>query len=395
MKILVISIYYPPMKEVGSKRFFYIKQEFEKIGHSVLVLCGQSGNCGEQVPNVFRTRRLWFNNIQRNDIPSRALRKLWNRIALIDPFIDWVMLSFPILVRLLVKERIDYVIITGPPFSQFLHILTAKAFKKKVILDYRDPWFAYDLKRRNLVKSKGLFNRVCEQKLLILADGIVLNTPLAHELYKEWAPYITGKSFCVTNGIEYEPTLEDRSDYHKGTFTMIYAGNLYGNRRLCYIFDALDSAFNAKIISQRSFRFDVYGKLTYQDRAAIQRLGWTSSFVEHEYVMPDEMKLRFQEANLLYVVQGEDFKYSIPYKLYDYMQSGKRLVVITSKNSATDTLSKVYPNAFVGYIDDQESIRNAVFGAIQSPTQGHKIKIRDLKWENIAASYDWLLRHVR
>ena len=65
-------------------------------------------------------------------------------------------------------------------------------------------------------------------------------------------------------------------------------------------------------------------------------------------------------ADVLYLSQGDEHKYSIPYKLIDYLSIKKPILAVTSKYSATYDIMKEINCGEVGDINDCYSIYNAL-----------------------------------
>ena len=57
--------------------------------------------------------------------------------------------------------------------------------------------------------------------------------------------------------------------------------------------------------------------------------------INHERIEYHELLRYLKGADVLYIIQGNEHKYSIPYKLIDYLSVKKPILAVTSKFSAT------------------------------------------------------------
>lgn len=401
MQILIVSYSYPPMREVGGKRFYHLKKELIELGCNVYILCAQSEHVDCHIEhNVYRVGRLFFNRQTRLDLLSRALRRIWSKVSIVDQYIDWVINATPRLIWMLIKKQIDATIITGPPFSLFLMGYVVKLFGKALILDYRDPWFIYDSHRNKYGKHKLLHNKALEYQMVKRADSLVMNTDKALECYRSEFKAIIKKSLCITNGINTYSTdnrdvLDEPVDICDGKkFTICYAGNLYGKRKLHYLLPALDRAFKEGALSQDNFQFDIYGSLSTEDREMIYNKGWGKLFREFSYQDSQTLYMRLRQADLLYLVQGDDFRYSIPYKFYSYLETGRKILAIVSRDSATEQALLKLPIVSIGYVNEEETIFLALFMSIATQTECSELHISSYLWKNLGQTYYQLVKSI-
>ena len=75
---------------------------------------------------------------------TRFAAAIAKQLLVPDPQVLWQPAAQATLARrMLGRDRDDVVFISGPPFSQFLLALTARARGAAVVLDYRDEWHTY------------------------------------------------------------------------------------------------------------------------------------------------------------------------------------------------------------------------------------------------------------
>lgn len=153
-KILFIALHFPPSEGVADIRATNIARELSRLNYDVTVLTANKSyykKISKIIPKEIEgisTIRVSF--ILRfgsgNLIGNKYIPKIARRIILkILPYIGLDYLSFwqrnAIKEVIKKQEKFDYILATGPPFSNF--ILAKKLAKKlqtKYILDYRDLW---------------------------------------------------------------------------------------------------------------------------------------------------------------------------------------------------------------------------------------------------------------
>jgi len=124
--------------------------------------------------------------------------------------ITWLISAKKIIKKTIIKNNIDTVIISGPPFTLFSGVRFIKKYKCQIILDYRDPWFNW---------SKNSYLRKKEKKFLSQVDKVMVFSELfMNDLIIEYN-LEKSKCFAVYNGFindswnNYIQESPDRIDY--------------------------------------------------------------------------------------------------------------------------------------------------------------------------------------
>ncbi len=79
------------------------------------------------------------------DHAKKIIHRIINRILVkffpIDRYSAWIIPSLFKGIKIILKDHIDTIIVTAPPFSQILvGYLLSVIFKIRLIVDYQDPW---------------------------------------------------------------------------------------------------------------------------------------------------------------------------------------------------------------------------------------------------------------
>jgi glycosyltransferase involved in cell wall biosynthesis len=165
MRVLVVSYAFPPVGGAGVQRMLKLVKYLPVHGVHASVLTVRDASVPlidqsllAEVPagtTILRAPTLepryaakelaW--QASAGAAPSRAKRwlragvALGRQVLLPDPQILWLPGAAAALVQRFRTRRDDVVLISGPPFSQFLLALVAKHWAKlPVVLDYRDEW---------------------------------------------------------------------------------------------------------------------------------------------------------------------------------------------------------------------------------------------------------------
>jgi glycosyltransferase involved in cell wall biosynthesis len=386
-KILIIAYYFYPESGVGAKRYNLFTEYFSKKLKTLNILTIDeryvSGKDESIVHGgfVFRTRMFPRLGFEGNKV-TKFLNKILLRIIPIDYY---SALIIPLILkgrRIIKKNNINTIIVTGPPFSLFVAAyLLSIVFKIDLIVDYQDPWF-FD--NDNGGKKLNFF---LEKLILKKAQKIILNTPEAKDEYLKLDDKINliEKTYVIPNpflnGEEINPRYLEKEKK-----VIVYAGNFYGMRRLNYIFEPLIRLFpNQELMNKVSIH--VFGRIHPEDSEIIKKLKLSDLIVEHGRIEFCELRRYLMGADILYLSQGKDHCYSVPYKLIDYLTIKKPILVVTSLNSSTYNFMRDLDCGLVADIDNPNSIFEALREILINERKFSYMGMGKYSLENIAEDY--------
>jgi len=113
----------------------------------------------------------------------------------------------------------------------------------------------------------------------------------------------------------------------------------------------------------------------------------TETIFEHERIEYSLLYRYMKGADVLYLSQGEDHCYSVPYKLIDYLTIGKPILVVTDQGSSTYNFMRDLDCGVVANIDEPDSIYNALKQLLINERKFSYRGIERYSLENIAESY--------
>ena len=359
VNILLISYYFSPDNRVGARRFSYLSEYLYRKGLNPHVLTIKEKYINQKDSSinsngiVHRTSLFPSFPLSRFQKVNRAYEILFGQI---DNNIGWFLPGIISGFKIIKKYKINTVVVTGPPFSSFLIPYALSFFLKfKLIIDYRDPWTVDD-HNGGISRFEKEYNNFFEKLILKEAEKIIFNTLRTKEAYLalNLKFKIEEKSFVINNSYFFENNILPKF-LEKDKKVIIYGGNFYGNRRLKYIFEPLIKLFGTEEIKNK-ISLHIFGKIHDEDIELLKTLNLTEIIVEHKKVDYSLLMQYMKGSDILYLSQGEDHRYSIPYKLIDYLTIKKPILAVTSINSSTYNFMKGLDSGIVADIDDPNSI---------------------------------------
>jgi glycosyltransferase involved in cell wall biosynthesis len=243
----------------------------------------------------------------------------------------------------------DIVFATGNPWTSFLvGKRLAERFRVPFIADFRDPWTGhppYGRFRSPILTQKA---RQLERAVCSAASRVVANT---EELRRQFCidhPRLQQKYITITNGYdsdalrtmghdEYQTDLEN-----KPILELSHFGTVYGSRNPLPLFQAIIDLLEANLIQPHQLRLRFVGLWEVADDRceALVRALELRGVVRREKPLPREKCLEeMAQSNVLLVLQA-DFPLQIPAKLYEYVASGRPILVIGEEGATANLVNR-------------------------------------------------------
>jgi glycosyltransferase involved in cell wall biosynthesis len=279
--------------------------------------------------------RSWLRSLRARGV--RALAAVAGQALFPDPQVLWQPAAHLALARRLGRRLDDAVLISGPPFSQFLLAPLARAGGVGVVLDYRDEWStlrrAYEMARSRTARILG---DPLEAALLRRAHAVVTATEEFRENLLRRFPFVDpGRVWSIPNGYDPEdfpPSLpappNDRFvvTYAGTVFTLTSARGLLGAIRLVHarrpeLARLLRVRFVGRIVDTELDAFEG------MDALGVERIG----YVPHDDVLR-ELAASHLTLCLLDDVSGAERVY--PAKIFELMRLGRPVMTLAPPGSA-------------------------------------------------------------
>ncbi|HEV7605795.1 MAG TPA: glycosyltransferase [Steroidobacteraceae bacterium] len=392
--LLIVSFHFAPSPLVGAKRFSFLAREFTRMGFDVHVI---TNDISESVHGREDSSLPISGAVHRCAAPftaplkgKSALTRLANAVLrrLLAPVgMDyfWARAATRTALEVAAKLPRGVVIATSPPHAALIAgARIARRLRWPLILDYRDPWSAYDWPYWHRGWLTQWLGARIEARLLRRSAARVLNTADMRDWFEESFPHAAASAnFVVPNGFDAAPTSLTPSS--TGTIEIVHAGEIYGSRSLVPLLRAVKQL--ASRHPARPILVTTYGALPAAERQRIQDAA-LGQFIEERPRIPfAALFTALQRAHLLLAVVSDHMTYSTPYKIYDYMAAGRPILGLAPRGAALHELlaesgagSCVDPADIDGI---ERELERMLFGG--DPIA--QTRIERFRWSNLAQQY--------
>jgi glycosyltransferase involved in cell wall biosynthesis len=247
MKILIVSLYFPPAGGGGVQRPLKFATHLPELGIETHVLAPDDPKWIHRDDELQAPTLAWVHRARylgpKGRKPAeelhgtagveRAMRQVQlagRRLLVPDENVSWNLTAIPAAIRIVKREDIDVVLTTSPPSS--VHLIGAavqKATGVRWVADLRDSIVAHPHRRaeRMLVRAKEQGERAVAQLVARRADAVVaVSEAIAAEVLERSprGPVVTianGSDFDDFSGLEHKPSER---------FRITHAGSFFGKR---------------------------------------------------------------------------------------------------------------------------------------------------------------------
>lgn len=243
----------------------------------------------------------------------------------------WFFPSSLILINLILRNKYDLIYSTGGPASaHFTNVLISRLFKINNVIELQDPLSGEDI-GRNKFSKKAL--STAEKILIKNSKKILYATKSAMMNAKNTYPEYESKIYFIYPGAKANKFIKKNKN-KKIVFS--YIGSLYQTRNLDVFLEALD-----KLDSDYNYDYELnlYGwiaddikkRILSKNNKKIKFFGMVSREVAH---------IKAQNSDVLILVQHTDNRSSltIPFKIYDYLNTNNLILGLTYKNPEIDSI---------------------------------------------------------
>jgi len=391
--LLIVSYHFAPSPLVGAKRFSFLAREFARHGFDVHIIA----NAINESPHGNDGSLPVVGTVHRVDAPLEVplkgggfLRRIANALfrRLLAPVgMEYFWARAATRKALAVARQLPpgIVIATSPPHAAMIAgARIARRLKWPLILDYRDPWSAYDWPQWH----RGWFTQWLaariEGRLVRQSSARVLNTPSMSEWFAESFPQApaTG-NFTIPNG--FDPAPHTATPPATGKIEIVHAGEIYGSRSLVPLLRAIRELGQRH--RARPIHLTTYGALPSAESQRIREAG-LESFIEVRPRIPfASLFAQLQRAHVLLAVVSDHMSYSTPYKIYDYMAAGRPILGLAPRDAA---LHELLAESGAGVcVEPQEidAIEQALERMLFGPVTQTAAHTRRFHWAHLAHQY--------
>jgi glycosyltransferase involved in cell wall biosynthesis len=373
MKVLLVTLYFPPAGGGGVQRSLKFAQYLPALGIETHVLAPEDPKWVHEDLELRVPTQAWIHRVRyvgpRARKPAEELRAAdgleralvqasvtARRLLVPDASVTWNLTAIPAAIRIARREGIDAVITTSPPGSiHFVGAAVKKAAGVRWLADLRDPLVANPHRRSDTTATRA--RQAANQQLARLvaraAHAISCVSDAIADEVRGLEPrgivrtIANGCDFDDFAGLEYRPAER---------FRITHTGSFFGRRDPRPFLQALHES-GLDVVA----RFVGDFRSTDREWAESLALGDRLQLIQYS---PRAESLRMQrdsEALLLLVPDADGRgKGVLSGKVFEYLASGRPILAVVPPDGAAADLIRETGAGVVVAPDDVEGIRAAL-----------------------------------
>lgn len=246
----------------------------------------------------------------------------------------WAISCSIVALYLILRNRYEIIYTTGGPASAHLSgIIASKILFNKVLVELQDPLTGNGI-GRNKTSSFGL--NLIEKFIVWNSDHIVFATKTAMEDCKNKYPKYAEKINFIYPGSIHQKYFKSPQKIKKEKINITYTGTLYDSRNMKSFLTALT---NLEKVDSLKYNINILGYVTEEIQNEIKSFKNINISLLGRSTR-DESIETIKKADVLLLIQHADDRSSltIPFKLYDYLNSGNLIFGLLYKNKELKNL---------------------------------------------------------
>ena len=373
MKVLLVTMYFPPAGGGGVQRPLKLAQYLPALGIETHVLAPDDPKWVHRDPEMRIPTQAWVHRVRyvgpRARKPAEELRHTVGleralvqaqvtarRLLLPDASVTWNLTAIPAAIRIVRREGIDAVITTSPPGSvHFAGAAVQKATGARWIADLRDPLVAFQHRRADTTATRARQATAAQVARLVArqADAVTCVSEAIADEMRGLEP--RGVVRTIANGCDFDDF--EGLDYAPGSrFRITHAGSFFGRRDPRPFLQAFHDADLDAVA-----RF--VGDFRSSDREWADALGLGDRLELIDY-LPRGESLRLQRDSdaLLLLVPDADGrgKGVLSGKVFEYLAAGRPILAVVPPDGAAADLIRETGAGVVVAPEDVDGIRDAL-----------------------------------
>lgn len=259
--------------------------------------------------------------------------------------------------------------------------LVAMALKRRYrlpwIADFRDPLVGNPFFPHT--RLSNWFDRFIERRIFAEADALTGVTDSIAAQWRDRYPQHAHKIHVIWNGFDPDQPVRRLPIPARPYRVLAHIGSFYGGRTPAPILGSIRRLIDSGRLNPAEFRLRFVGDygegfFTPQNRAIFDSLAEIGCLEYQDHHVPRAEALRIMaESDYLYLADNSFLQlgYTVPAKLYEYVQIGRPILVTTSSNSPVDRILKQsgIPTVTIGGDMEEQEIDRRLLEFLQLPSE--------------------------
>jgi glycosyltransferase involved in cell wall biosynthesis len=390
LNVLVIAYYFPPMGLSGVQRTAKFTKYLPEFGWRPIVLTAgetpyyaHDESLVEELAPLVERNHLRIVRTRESGAPAQNIAKKEGKLLklptaryqrlrskLIQTFyqpdsrIKWKDPAIAAAEKIFKEERIDAILTTAPPYTDFLIGRDlSRRFNVPLLLDYRDAWVSNPVLNFYATPFHKAYARKLEDDCLRASSAItVVSRPMKEVLLKHYNFLTHEDVMILPHG--YDPSDITRASalvekYRKPEkFLLTYGGAFYVGRSPLPLFEAVKLAMRAEPALKDDLELVFAGILQKEYLRAAEKLGIAQNVVSTGYLAHLEDVALLLASDVLWMTMSDDI--SAPGKLYEYFGTQKPILGLVPARSQAEKLLRDYGAGITVAPTDVRAISEAI-----------------------------------
>jgi glycosyltransferase involved in cell wall biosynthesis len=362
-RLLMISYFFPPTREVGRVRSVKFCKYLPQFGYQGVVLtseipAGADLTSLKEIPPQTEVHRIGLPTlVTRAREVFRAMRGVARRfkagaagsaaqapvpvaqapaqgvnlshgLCWPDDAASWI----PAATRkaMALARSCDAIFSTGNPWSDQLVALRVQQFTHLPwIMDFRDPWMQGGSIDYPFALQRRLFERL-EARCVARCDRLVNVTPALTQRYRQAYPDQPPEKFLtIPNGYDADDFRDMPAPPQRLPLTMTYVGTLFCGRTAAPLAQAVTMLRDSGRLRDGQLRIQLIGDINPAEQQVVAQAGLSDVFAFQPHMPYAQVLLALARSHVALLIGGPQFDtVSLPTKLFDYFALGKPVLAL-------------------------------------------------------------------
>jgi len=381
-RVLMVAFHYPPeSSSSGVLRTLKFSKYLPEFGWQPTVLTVREKYYDSLDPSLSRQIPADVEVCRTRAIDTRktfAIRGKYSRLFTTpDRFVGWIPFAVHAGMRLIRKNRIDALFSTSPlPSSHLIAKILKSITHLPWIADFRDPWTEPELEP-NPRALRFRLDSALELGVLRSADHLIFTTARArNDVLRHAGQELDGKSLVIPNGYD-EEDFQQLPDVvpERFPFLITHTGFVDESYRSPVgLLTSLAELIEMRKISSQEIQVQFIGGGSYVEskdfRCLVKNLGLQEVVrVIGRKSYGECLEAQMRSHILLLLQCGDDTRYAIPGKAFEYLRIGRSILAIAPESASSELFDEV-GGARVVHPEDRNGLTCALLELLRNVRNG-------------------------